>query len=217
MIGTPLKFVWIVLLSLVTLATGWVALDYGRAIPDDVVATYVGRQSCVECHREQAQLYDGSHHDLAMDLATDQTVLGDFNNVTFEHDGLVNRLYRDGKKFMVDTEGPSGKIEPFEIKYVFGVTPLQQYMVEFDRNEKTLPGELPRLQVLRISWDTINRRWFYLRPPDVPEKLEPDDPLHWTGIAQRGKPCARIAIRPTSRPASTYRRLRTTRRSRRST
>ncbi len=182
---SSLKSIGIVLLSLVALCLSWVGYDYWQAVPDDVVATYVGRQSCIECHREQAQLYDGSHHDLAMDLATDQTVLGDFSDVTFEHDGLVNRLYRDGKKFMIDTEGPTGKIEPFEIKYVFGVTPLQQYMVEFDRNERTLPGELPRLQVLRISWDTINRRWFYLRPPDVADKLEPDDPLHWTGIAQR--------------------------------
>ncbi len=204
MIGTPLKFVWIVLLSLVALATGWVALDYGRAIPDDVVATYVGRQSCVECHREQAQLYDGSHHDLAMDLATDKSVLGNFNNVTFEHDGLVNRLYRDGKKFMVDTEGPSGKIEPFEIKYVFGVTPLQQYMVEFDRNEKTLPGELPRLQVLRISWIRSTAAGFTCDHPMCLRSLNRMIRYTGPGSHSAGKPCARIVIRPISRPASTF-------------
>ena len=45
--------------------------------------------------------------------------------------------------------------------------------------------QISRLQVLRISWDTKEQRWFYLRPPDVKDKLEPDDPLHWTGIAQR--------------------------------
>nr|MCU0932653.1 hypothetical protein [Serpentinimonas sp.] len=58
-------------------------------------------------------------------------------------------------------------------------------MVEFDRNEKTLPGEIARVQVLRISWDTHKKQWLYLRPPDVKDKLAPDDPLHWTGIAQR--------------------------------
>ena len=41
------------------------------------------------------------------------------------------------------------------------------------------------MQVLRISWDTEKKRWFYLRPPDVSGKLKPGDPLHWTGIAQR--------------------------------
>ncbi|MEO1619168.1 MAG: cytochrome c3 family protein, partial [Planctomycetota bacterium] len=73
----------------------------------------------------------------------------------------------------------------FEVKYVFGVDPLQQYMVEFDRAEDLEDCEIARLQVLRISWDTHKKEWFYLRPPDVDEKLAADDPLHWTGIAQR--------------------------------
>ena len=46
-------------------------------------------------------------------------------------------------------------------------------------------NEVARLQVLRISWDTRNKRWFHLDPPDVKEKLEPTDELHWTGLAQR--------------------------------
>ena len=120
-----------------------------------------------------------------MDLATEQTVLGDFNDATIEHDGLVSRMFRDGDRFMIHTEGPTGEMEDFEIKYVFGVDPLQQYMVEFDRTPDMDVDEVPRVQVLRISWDTQKERWFYLRPPDVTDKLAPDDPLHWTGIAQR--------------------------------
>jgi Flp pilus assembly protein TadD len=42
-----------------------------------------------------------------------------------------------------------------------------------------------RVQVLRESWDVENKRWFYVTPPDVTdERIEPGDPLHWTGIAQ---------------------------------
>ncbi|TWU32962.1 Tetratricopeptide repeat protein [Novipirellula artificiosorum] len=122
---------------------------------------------------------------MAMDLATEETVLGDFNDATFEHDGLVNRLYRDGERFMVHTEGEDGQMQDFEVKYVFGIRPLQNYMVEFDRAEDQPADEVARVQVLRITWDTVKKEWFYLRPPDVPEKLEPDDPLHWTGVAQR--------------------------------
>ena len=33
----------------------------------------------------------------------------------------------DGDSFMVRTEGPDGKLHDYEIKYTFGVTPLQQY------------------------------------------------------------------------------------------
>ncbi len=162
-----------------------VMADYFRTIPEDVVATYVGRSSCIECHQSEAAAYDQSHHDKAMDFATDETVIGDFNNATIEHDGLTSRMFREGQRFMIHTEGPTGKMEDFEVKYVFGVDPLQQYMVEFDRGPATLPDEIARVQVLRISWDTHRKRWFYLRPPDVKDKLEPNDPLHWTGIAQR--------------------------------
>jgi tetratricopeptide (TPR) repeat protein/nitrate/TMAO reductase-like tetraheme cytochrome c subunit len=163
-----------------------VAADYWRsALPPDTVATYVGRASCVDCHQAEAAAFQGSHHDLAMDHANSQTVLGDFNDVTFEHHGIISRMYRDGDRYMIHTEGPDGKMADFEVEYVFGVEPLQQYMVEFDRDEKTPADALARLQVLRISWDTVRGRWFYLAPPDVEEKLAPDDDLHWTGIAQR--------------------------------
>ncbi len=46
------------------------------------------------------------------------------------------------------------------------------------------PTKLARVQVLRLSWDTEKKEWFYLPPPDVPEKLDPSDVLHWTGMAQ---------------------------------
>lgn len=167
------------------LAAGFVFADYWTAKPPGIEPHYVGRDACITCHQEQAVAYAGSHHDLAMDLATDRSVLGNFDDATLEHDGLVSRMFRDGDRFMVHTEGEDGKMQDFEIKYVFGVEPLQQYMVEFDRDESLAENEIPRLQVLRISWDTEQKRWFYLRAPDVNEKLEPGDPLHWTGIAQR--------------------------------
>lgn len=164
---------------------GGVLADYWSAKPRDLVPSYVGRDTCIDCHREQAQPHFGSHHDLAMDVASDTSVLGDFNDATLTHDGITNRMYRDGDRFMVHTEGPQGEMQDFEVKYVFGVDPLQQYMVEFDRTDDMAEHEIARLQVLRISWDTHGKRWFYLRPPDVEDKLSPDDPLHWTGIAQR--------------------------------
>lgn len=164
---------------------GWIFADYWQTLPQDASPSFVGRAACISCHRDQADAFAGSHHDRAMDLATDETVLGDFNEATIEHDGIVSRMYRDGQRFMIHTEGETGEMEDFEVKYVFGVEPLQQYMVEFDRDAALAENELPRIQVLRISWDTIHQRWFYLRPPDVQEKLAPDDPLHWTGTAQR--------------------------------
>jgi Zn finger protein HypA/HybF involved in hydrogenase expression len=44
---------------------------------------------------------------------------------------------------------------------------------------------LGKLQVLRVSWDTKEKKWFHLDPPDVHERLAVTDSLHWTGIAQQ--------------------------------
>lgn len=182
--GGRLHWLVAVGLGIVALAA-MLAIDYRRAVAPPNRATYVGRDACIKCHQEQASSFHGSHHDLAMDIASEDTVLGDFNDVRFEHHGLSNRMFRDGDRFMVHTEGPDGLMHDYEVKYVFGVTPLQQYMVEFDRTDDMPPDAIARLQVLRISWDTLAKRWFYLSPPDVSEKLAPDDDLHWTGIAQR--------------------------------
>ena len=154
---------------------GYLIADWSTNLPADAVATYVGRDSCIECHQQQVELFTGSHHDKAMDVANDETVLADFNNQSLEHYGVTSRMFRDGDRFMVHTEGPDGKMADFEVKYTFGVEPLQQYMVVLDRGQ---------VQVLRLSWDTQRKKWFYLSPPDVESKLDPTDPLHWTGITQ---------------------------------
>src|SRR4029453_6282251 len=174
-----------ILTVLSSLAAAAVWADWYYGLPDDSEATYVGRQACIDCHREQHGAWTGSHHDLAMDVATDASVLGDFNDARLEHYGVTSRMFKRDGKFFINTEGPDGKLADFEIKYVFGVAPLQQYMVEFDRPADMPAGEVGRLQVLRVSWDTKAKKWFHLDPPDVHEKLDPSDDLHWTGIAQR--------------------------------
>jgi predicted CXXCH cytochrome family protein len=135
---------------------------------------FVGRQLCANCHAAQEKLWQGSHHDFAMQHATDVTVLGDFNDSDFSHAGINSRFFEKDDRFMVHTDGPDGKLADFEVKYTFGVEPLQQYLVE-------LPGG--RLQALTIAWDTRpqaqgGQRWFHLYPD---EQIAHDDELHWTG------------------------------------
>ena len=162
-----------------------IAADYWYGLPEEATAAYVGRQSCVQCHQTQAKLWNGSHHDLAMDVATSQTVLASFDGQELRHHGQASRMFQKDGKYFVRTDGPDGQPADFEVKYVFGVTPLQQYMVEFDRPADMPTDEISRVQVLRETWDTKRQKWFYQNPPDVQEKLEPDDELHWTGVTQR--------------------------------
>ena len=161
------------LLALVVL---WCAADWWMGLPTDAKATYVGRHTCASCHQTELDHWTGSHHDRAMELATDETVLGDFRGVEFTRFGVTSRFFARDGDYYVHTEGPDGELRDYQVKYTFGIEPLQQYMVEFPDG---------RMQVLRISWDTLSGEWFYVTPADVTEeRIEPGDPLHWTGMAQ---------------------------------
>ena len=133
---------------------------------------FVGREKCRSCHEKATEAWEGSDHDLAMDEANDQTVVGDFDDVTLEHHGRTSRFYRSGDAYFVHTEGPGGEMQDFEIEYVFGFEPLQQYLIRFPKG---------RLQALSIAWDTERKQWFHLYPD---EDIPADDWLHWTRAAQ---------------------------------
>jgi predicted CXXCH cytochrome family protein len=143
----------------------------------DEPAKFVGGRVCSGCHAAETERWRGSHHALAMQKATETTVLGDFANVRFEHLGAVTTFSRSGDKFTVNTEGPDGALRDYEIAYTFGIYPLQQYLIAF-------PGG--RDQALGIAWDSRpkgqgGQRWFQLYPG---QQLKPGDPLHRTGRDQ---------------------------------
>ncbi|MEJ2309329.1 MAG: multiheme c-type cytochrome [Gammaproteobacteria bacterium] len=80
-------------------------------------AHYTGRESCAECHEEEVAQWSGSHHDLAMQEVTPETVLGNFDDASLGHYGISSRFFRSGDRFMVRTEGPDGKLQDYEIAY----------------------------------------------------------------------------------------------------
>ena len=118
-----------------------------------------------------------SQHKHAMAHATEKSVLGDFSDVAFDHYGVRSRFFRKDDKFLVETDGPDGKLATFQVKYAFGLDPLQQYLIEFPDG---------RLQALSIAWDSRpkqagGQRWFHLYPN---EEIRHDDVLHWTKLNQ---------------------------------
>lgn len=145
--------------------------------PGTSVAAFVGSETCAGCHQAEAKLWRGSQHHHAMAHATEWSVLGDFSGVSFDYYGVRSRFFRQDGKFLVETDGPDGKLAVFEVKYTFGVDPLQQYLVEFPDG---------RLQALSIAWDSRSKdqggqRWFHLYPH---EQIKHDDVLHWTRLNQ---------------------------------
>ena len=137
---------------------------------------YVGRESCKDCHLSEYNDWKGSHHDRAMDVANDSTVLGDFSDETLMSQGRTHKMYRKDGKFYVYTDGEDGTMQEFEVKYVFGFTPLQQYLVEFDRG---------RLQTLPLTWNTLDSSWYNMADSLYKdEKIDHNNWLHWTNQAQ---------------------------------
>ena len=139
--------------------------------------SFVGGEACRGCHQAEYSAWLGSDHERAMQPANDHTVLGDFNNASVTYYGVTSRFYKKDGKFMVKTEGANGKLQEFEIKYTFGVQPLQQYLIAFSGG---------RMQALSLAWDTRRKelggqRWFHLYPD---EKIAHTDVLHWTQPSQ---------------------------------
>lgn len=137
-------------------------------------ASYVGNAACSGCHEQATAEWAGSHHDLAMQEATPETVLGDFSNATFNYFGVTTTFSQEGDTFFIKTDNAAGELETYPVAYVFGVEPLQQYL---------LPMDGGRLQALSIAWDSRptnegGQRWYHLYPD---ENVPAGDPLHWTG------------------------------------
>jgi Flp pilus assembly protein TadD len=138
---------------------------------------WTGARACEECHAEEAKRWRGSHHDLAMQEASEKTILGDFEDARFTYGGVTSRFFRRDGKHYVRTDGPDGRLADYPVAFVFGVTPLQQYLVE-------MPGG--RLQALSVAWDSRpkaegGQRWFHLYPG---ERVDHRDVLHWTKPSQ---------------------------------
>jgi len=145
--------------------------------PALIAAHQVGAQKCAQCHAAEYKAWQGSHHELAMREAGAETVLGNFDDAHFRGDGMEVGFFRRDGKYWIRAEGADGKPGDFEVKYTFGVTPLQQYLLE-------LPGG--KLQAFTVAWDTRpkekgGQRWFHLYPG---QKFSHRDELHWSGVQQ---------------------------------
>lgn len=169
-------------------AVAWYASQRGGAVGrggagraavarEVTAADFAGTEACAECHAAEHAAWRGSHHDLAMAAADEETVAGDFSGASFPYGDVVSRFRRDGDRFLVATDGPDGEVREYEVRFTFGVEPLQQYLIELEDG---------RIQPLSIAWDARpaeegGQRWFHLYPGD---SIRAGDPLHWTGWAQ---------------------------------
>jgi tetratricopeptide (TPR) repeat protein len=138
---------------------------------------FVGAQACASCHATALAQWAVSDHHEAMQVANSSTVKGDFSGARFIYNGVESSFTSEGGRYRIRTDGPDGRLADFDVKYVFGIRPLQQYLLE-------LPGG--RYQALGVSWDSRpkaqgGQRWFHVYQG---EKVDHRDVLHWTAASQ---------------------------------
>ena len=134
---------------------------------------YVGEAACISCHAKEYNDWQGSHHDWAMKLPNDTTVLGDFNDAKFTTDGDSYLFHKDDSIYYVTSIDGKGNTQEHQIAYTFGVTPLQQYLIKFPDG---------KYQTLRATWDTEKKVWFNQY---AGQEIPHGNWLHWTEGGQR--------------------------------
>lgn len=165
---------------LALIATAWLregSTGDSRPRPADVETPpafrFVGSEQCFACHADEAAAWQKSQHRVAMQRVDARSVLGNFDDASFEHGGVTTTFHRRKGRPYVRTDGPDGELADFEVRYVFGLDPLQQYLLE---------GPRGRLQALSVSWDARpaadgGQRWYHLY---AGEHIAAGDELHWT-------------------------------------
>ena len=66
-------------------------------------SAFVGSIACAECHEAESDSWLGSHHQLAWQDPSRESVLGNFEDARFMHRGVETRFFRSGEKYFVET------------------------------------------------------------------------------------------------------------------
>ena len=183
------------LVTLFVLGSSWLrrAAPATPREPPRPPAEYVENGVCLGCHQEEARQWRDSHHAKAMAPPSAKTVRGDFRTPDLHRSRRHARFFKRGDAFFVNIEGEDGKPSDFEIKYTFGLEPLQQYLIE-------MPGG--SLQPLTIAWDGPKKKWFHLFPT---KRRRRATCCTGPGAIRPRTRCASSATPPTTKSATTPR------------
>ncbi|MGI9242281.1 MAG: multiheme c-type cytochrome, partial [Verrucomicrobiales bacterium] len=125
---------------------------------------YVGSETCRSCHIHHHETWHDSYHRTMTQTASPTSVMGDFEDVRLELDGVDYNLTHEGEKFFVESSGKRS-----EIVMTTGSHHMQVYW--FDSGEGREVGQLPFVYLLdQERW--IPRTAAFLRDPRIPRSDE---------------------------------------------
>ncbi|MFW6163818.1 MAG: cytochrome c3 family protein [Planctomycetota bacterium] len=145
------RWIWTAVggLTLVGAAIAW----SGEPAATELVSGYAGSKACSskDCHPAEYAAFVESNHRKYVQIATPQTVIGDFaeNNV-LEAGGKKTTMVRRGDAFFIRTTGPDGRLHEYRVQRTIGHDYKQRYST-------TLADG--RRYILPVQWNKNEKRW----------------------------------------------------------
>lgn len=156
-------------------------------------ASYVGSESCRECHEEQFASWHRSFHRTMTRVAAEDTVRARFHDVTLTNDGTRFVLSQKSNEFWVRMERimppDSGEEPPEPVEVRIGLVTGSHHMQVF-----WVPGGAGNSQIgFPFTWLIPEQRWVprnstFIRPPELAHRSEV-----WNAVCSR---CHATGIEP---------------------
>jgi hypothetical protein len=137
---------------------------------------YVSSQTCRSCHPGEYHTWHGSYHRSMTQVASPESVLGDFDDTAVSLRGHDFQLSREGDSFWVEMEDFNHTdqfTEPLKVKRRIEMTTGSHHMQIY----WLASGDTRKMDMLPIVWLNADRRWvprtsIFLMPPTKVMNLE---------------------------------------------
>jgi predicted CXXCH cytochrome family protein len=131
-----------------------------RSVPSD---------ACVRCHEEHYASWKRTYHRTMTREATPAFVKGDFDNVTYDYQGLTTRLSRDGDTFFMETVDPRwAQLRANVGTHAANLSPPARVTLRVDRlvgshwiQECMHRDETGRYTRLPVLYHVVEKRWVH--------------------------------------------------------
>lgn len=131
---------------------------------------YVGSAECRSCHPHNHATWHDSYHRTMTQVATPESVLGDFDDVRLAGKGLDVRLFRQGGKFLVEMHRHNPEVKRvYPVVMTTGSHTRQAYWMA--------PGNDSVLMILPYMFLRAEKKWIprhsgYINPLSLEERPE---------------------------------------------
>jgi len=174
--------------AIATIATTTMLASNGQPLPEAEVAErpiaepaagFVGSSACRSCHAHEHDTWDSSYHQSMTQVASPETVLGDFNDVEITVKGRYFKLMREGDEYWVELEDEiaAGPEKPRVRRQVVLTTGSHNMQVYWFSSGYAVAGHGRVLGQLPLSWQVAEERWItrdasFVQPADDVHHLQ---------------------------------------------